>query len=255
MGAAVSATLSYTATAIGIVVLFHRVTGRSYSETLFRPARRSNPRGVERSPILGRSGQADFRRVGSIRLAVLDDNLYIRTPTGHQAEIGSIPSLRGGRRANEGIRANTLPRAVRDARPGEWEPSGLPSTTRCSRSSRSSISRALPTTTVRAGYMLWRNWQPINRALATPISSGSGCRRRTRCLRWRRHGASTLLTLRGSPDRSRPLPARNRSPPVAENGAGLLARAYDATTQLAASTGPAIVLDGDMFASVVTQEG
>jgi hypothetical protein len=30
----VSATLSYTATAVGIVFLFHRVTGRSYRETL-----------------------------------------------------------------------------------------------------------------------------------------------------------------------------------------------------------------------------
>jgi glycosyltransferase involved in cell wall biosynthesis len=192
--------------------------------------------------------------VGRIRLVVLDDNLYVRTPNGIRPR-----SALFHRFVEAVARTGTFERVgylapVRDLRPGEPEPAGQALDERVLDVTPLEYFSGIADYTARAGFMLWRNWGPINRAIAEAdlvwlrLPASNALIALTAA---RRHHVPHFAWIAGKVAdvaRTQPLPA------LAALGARVLAGVYDATTNLAASTGPAVALDGNMFASVVTQE-
>jgi Glycosyl transferases group 1 len=189
------------------------------------------------------------------RLAVLDDGLFVRTAAGGVRPVAATFNtfVEAVARTGEFRHARYMI-PVRDARIWETESPLQPVD--------ESLVEIVPTTwfsgiadyVLRAGYIAARNWMTIDRAVATsdlvwlrlPASNALLALAATRRHRVAHFGwvAGSVSAVAASGERSRPMAF----------GATALGRAYDAVTQLVGRTGPLIELDGELFASVFTDD-
>jgi hypothetical protein len=188
-----------------------------------------------------------------IRLAVLDDGLFVRTAQGTVHPVAATFSRfveAVARNASFGRTRYIVP--VRALSPGEQQPV-LPPVDE-------SVLEIVPTTSfsgiadylVRAPLMSYRNWGRLSAALADadllwlrlPASNGLLALTVARRLRVPHFGWLAGSVSEVAAAQARPAPLRWAAQAV---GAG-----YDAVGNLAARGGPMVKLDGEMFASVVS---
>jgi len=191
--------------------------------------------------------------VSGIRLAVLDDGLFVRT---YAREIRPLAAT-FNRFVEAVARRGRFERVrylvpLRTLRIWEVEPSLAPVD--------ESILEIIPTTffsgisdyLLRAGYIAWRNWPVIDRAIAESdllwlrLPASNALLALTSA---RRHGVPHLGWVAGSVGEV--ATAQSRLPP-ARMAARAVGGAYDAVTELAGRGGPLIRLNSELFASVVT---
>lgn len=190
-----------------------------------------------------------------VRLAVLDDGLFVRTPGGSVHPTAATFHRFVETVAREGrFAAARYVVPIRHLGPGDTPPA-LPAVDR-------ELLDIVPTApfagiadyVLRLGVVSARNWPIIRRAVSAsdlvwlrlPASNAlltlAACRLTgVPCFGWLAGSVSEVVA--GQP-RSR----------LTAGPAGLLARAYDAVSTLAAREGPLIRLDSDMSTSVVTME-
>lgn len=188
-----------------------------------------------------------------MRLTVLDDGLFVRTPAGEVRPLAAtfhrfVEAV--ARTGQFGHVRYVVP--VRDLRIWEVEPALGPVD--------GSVLEIVPTTffsgivdyLARAGWVAGRNWRPIERAVADsdllwlrlPASNGL-----LALAAARRHRVPYFGWLAGSVESV--ARAQPRQLPLALP-ARAIGAAYDRVSELAGRGGPMITLDAELFASVVT---
>ncbi|MDP8904250.1 MAG: glycosyltransferase [Chloroflexota bacterium] len=191
--------------------------------------------------------------MSGIRLTILDDGLFVRTYAGELRPVAAT-----FHRFVEAVaRAGPFERVryvvpVRQLRIWEVEPALDPVD--------ESVVEVVPTTffsgladyLLRAGWLLTRNWRPIDRAIAdadllwlrlpasnAPLALAAARRHRVPYFGWLAGSAAAVAGAQ-----RRPWPMKLLARGV---GAG-----YDAVSDLARRSGPTVTLDAELFASVVT---
>jgi len=188
-----------------------------------------------------------------VKLAVVDDGSFVRTYAHETRPVAATFNrfVEAVARTGEFERIRYIV-PVRKLRIWELEPALDPVD--------ESLVDIVPTTNfsgiadylLRAGYVAGRNWRPIDDTIADSdllwlrLPASNALLALTSA---RRHGVPHFAWVAGSA--SAVARAQPRLPLMRE-AAIAVGRAYDAVTELAASTGPRIELDRDLFASIVT---
>lgn len=188
-----------------------------------------------------------------IRLAVLDDGLFVRTMSGEVRPIAATFNRFVEAVAREGPWERVrymIP--VRDLRAGQAQPGLDPVDESLLEIVPTAFFSGIEDYLVRAGYVAARNWRVIDRAIAESD------------LLWLRLPASNALLALNAARRHR-VPhfgwlagsvagvARAQRRPLPLGWAGrAVGRAYDSVSALAGRGGPVITLDADLHASVVS---
>ncbi len=189
-----------------------------------------------------------------IRLAVLDDGLFVRTYAGEIRPLSATFNRFVEAVARSGQFEHVryvVP--VRHLRIWEVEPALEPVDESAVEIVPTTFFSGIADYLMRAGYLAARNWGPIERTIAEadllwlrlPASNAL-----LALAAARRHGIPYFSWLAGSV--AGVARAQHRPPPLGW-AAQAVGRAYDAVSELAGRGGPMITLDAELFASVVVQ--
>lgn len=188
-----------------------------------------------------------------IRLAVLDDGLFVRT---HAGELRPLSATFHGfveAVARSGAFAQVkyiVP--VRELRIWEVEPALDPVDETMLETVPTTFFSGIADYLLRAAYVAGRNWPLIDRAIAGAdlvwirLPSSNALLALTAA---RRHGVPHFGWVAGSVAQ---VATAQRRPLLLKAAARTVGAAYDAVTSLAGRRGPLITLDADLFASIVT---
>lgn len=188
-----------------------------------------------------------------IRLAVLDDGLFVRTYAGEVRPLSATfhRFVEAVARSGQFERVRYIV-PVRHLRIWEVEPALEPVDESALEIVPTTFFTGIADYLLRAGYMFWRNWRPIERAIADAdlvwlrLPASNALLALTAA---QRHGVPHFGWLAGSVGAV--ARAQHRPSPLGW-AARAVGAAYDAVSQLAARSGPLITLDAELFASVVT---
>ena len=188
-----------------------------------------------------------------IRLAVLDDGLFVRTYAGDVRPLSATFNgfVEAVARTGAFARVRYLV-PVRQLRIWETEPALDPVDESALELVPTTFFTGIADYLLRAAYVAGRNWPVIDAAIADSdlvwlrLPASNALLALTAA---RRHGVAHFGWVAGSV--SDVAAAQHRLPPLAA-AARMVGAAYDAVTMMAGRTGPLVRLDAELFASVVT---